>query len=115
MQPELESSLNVTVLLLDSLPPFLTRCTHIKPHCVLQWTLDGKGNKKAKVKKGQGIKGRQQQPKKPMAQRRVAPPHSSSESSEDEEGVEEEEGDNQVRHAIVCPQQEIMAVGNCRC
>ena len=60
------------------------------------------------MKKGQGIKGRQQQPKKPMAQRRVAPPHSSSESSEEEEGVEEEEGDNQVRHAIVCPQQEVM-------
>ena len=68
------------------------------PHCVLQWTLDGKGNKKAKVKKGQGqgIKGRQHQSKKPMAQRRVAPPHSSSESSEGEEGADEEEGDNQV-------------------
>ena len=99
MQPELEPSLNVTVLCHSWLAPFLKRCTHIKPHSVLQWTLDGKGNKKAKVKKSQGIKGRQQQPKKPMAQRRVAPPHSSSESSEEEEGVEEEEeGDNQVRH-----------------
>ena len=73
---------------------------------MLQWTLDGKGNKKAKVKKGQSIKGRQHQSKKPMAQRRVAPPHSSSESSEGEEGVEEEEGDNQVGTLhVVSPQQ----------
>ena len=75
---------------------------------MLQWTLDGKGNKKAKVKKGQGqgFKGRQHQSKKPMAQRRVAPPHSSSESSEGEEGAEEEEGDNQVGTLhVVLPQQ----------
>ena len=55
---------------------------------------------------GQGIKGRQHQSKKPMAQRRVAPPHSSSESSEGEEGAEEEEGDNQVGTLhVVLPQQ----------
>jgi len=54
--------------------------------------LDGKRSKK--VKKGQGIKGRQQPPKKPMPQKRVAPPRSSSESSDGEE--EEEEGDIQV-------------------
>ena len=53
------------------------------------------------MKKGQGIKGRQQPTKKPVAQKRVAPPRSSSESSDREE-VDEEEGDIQVGWHLDC-------------